>query len=93
MQMETKQLIEKLYGSDLESWMLVQRAYKTYAHGEEIMECGFNKMSGYVYIALENGVQIASCFGNPVEYIVYQHEQDEEEFFDTYAEAINSYKQ
>ena len=91
--METKQLIEKLYGSDLESWMLVQRAYKTYAHGEEIMECGFNKMSGYVYIALENGVQIASCFGNPVEYIVYQHEQDEEEFFDTYAEAINSYKQ
>jgi hypothetical protein len=54
------------------------------------MECGFNKMSGYVYIALENGVQIASCFGNPVEYIVYQHEQDEEEFFDTYAEAYSN---
>ncbi len=88
--METKQLIEQLYGSDLESWMLAQRAYKTYAHGEEIMGCGFNKMSGYVYIALENGVQIASCFGNPVEYIVYQHEQDEEEFFDTYAEAYSN---
>ncbi len=90
MQMETKDLIQQLRGSDLESWILVQRAYKTYAHGEDIMECGFNKQSGYVYIALENGVQIASCFGNPVEYIVYQHEQYEEEFFDTYAEAYSN---
>jgi hypothetical protein len=88
--MEKNQLIQELRGSDLESWMLVQRAYKTYAHGEDIMECGFNKMSGYVYIALENGVQIASCFGQPVEYIVYKDEQDEEEFFDTYEEALKN---
>jgi hypothetical protein len=47
-------------------------------------------MSGYVYIALENGVQIASCFGQPVEYIVYKDEQDEEEFFDTYEEALKN---
>jgi hypothetical protein len=91
--MQNLQFIQELRNSDLESWILVQRAYQEVAQREDIMECGFNKMSGYVYIALENGVQIASCFGNPVEYIVYQHEQDEEEFFDTYAEAINSYKQ
>ena len=87
MQMETKQLIEQLYGSDLESWMLVQRAYKTYAHGEDIMECGFNKMTGYVYIALENGISIASCFGQDVTYISTDWESGEEYFYDTYEEA------
>lgn len=85
-----QQLIEQLYGSDLESWILVQRAYKTYAHGEDIMECGFNKMSGYVYIALENGVQIASCFGQDVDYITYDFENGEEGFFDTYEEAYQN---
>ncbi len=90
MQMETKQLIEQLYGSDLESWMLVQRAYKTYARGEDIMECGFNKMTGYVYIALENGVQITSCFGQDIDYITYDSETGEESFFDTYEEAYSN---
>ena len=89
--MQTKeQLLLGVKGSDLESWILVQRAYKEFAQDEDIMDYGFNKMSGYVYIALENGIQIASCFGNSVEYIVYQHEQDEEEFFETYKEAYKS---
>jgi hypothetical protein len=88
--MQTQELIQQLRNSDLESWILVQRAYKEFAQDEDIMEFGFNKMSGYVYIALENGISIASCFGNPVEYIVYQHEQDEEEFFETYKEAYKS---
>lgn len=88
--MQTQELIQQLRNSDLESWILVQRAYKEFAQKEDIMECGFNQTTGYVYIALENGIQIASCFGNPVEYIVYQHEQDEEEFFETYKEAYNS---
>lgn len=88
--METNQLIQELRGSDLESWMLVQRAYKTDAHGEDIMECGFNNKSGYVYIVLENGIQIASCFGQPVEYIKYEFSTEEELFFDTYEEALNN---
>jgi hypothetical protein len=88
--METNQLIQELRGSDLESWMLVQRAYKTYAHGEDIMECGFNKISGYVYIALENGISIASCFGQDVDYIKYDFETSEEYFFDTYEESLNN---
>ena len=88
--MQTQELIQQLRNSDLESWILVQRAYKEFAQDEDINSCGFNKMSGYVYIFLENGISIASCFGNPVEYIVYNDEQDEEEFFDTYEEAYKS---
>jgi hypothetical protein len=88
--MHNLQFIQELRNSDLESWILVQRAYQEFAQREDIMECGFNKMSGYVYIALENGVQIASCFGQSVDYIVYDFETGEEEFFDTYTEAINS---
>jgi hypothetical protein len=88
--MQTQELIQQLRNSDLESWILVQRAYKEFAQDEDIMECGFNKMSGYVYIALENGIQIASCFGQPVEYITYDFENGNEEFFETYKEAYKS---
>ena len=88
--MKTNQFIQELRGSDFESWMLVQKAYQEFAHGEDIMECGFNTKSGYVYIALENGVQIASCFGQDVDYITYDFETGEEYFFDTYEEALNN---
>ena len=88
--METKDLIQQLRGSDLESWILVQRAYKTHAHDEDIMECGFNKQSGYVYIALENGISIASCFGQDVEYLTYDFDTGEEAFFNAYQEAYDN---
>ena len=80
-------LISKLGSSDYESYLLVHEAYRDYAFGEEIMETGFNTSSGYVYIALENGIQIASCFGWGVDYIVTDFETGEEHFFDTYDEA------
>ena len=80
--------LNKLGSSDFESWILVQQAYRDNCFGEEIMETGFNTSSGYVYIALENGVQIASCFGQSVDYIVYDFETGEEHFFDEYDEAI-----
>jgi hypothetical protein len=57
---------------------------------KDIMECGFNKQSGYVYIALENGISIASCFGQDVDYITYNFETGEEGFFDTYEEAYQN---
>lgn len=88
--MQNLQFIQELRNSDLESWILVQRAYQEVAQREDIMECGFNKMSGYVYIALENGVTIASCFGQSVDYINYDYETGEEEFFDTYEEALKN---
>lgn len=49
---------------------------------------GFNPNSGYVYIALENGVTICSMLGNDVEYLVTNYDSGEEHFFYTYDEAI-----
>ena len=81
--------LNSLGSADYESWLLVQTAYRDHAWGEGIFETGFNTSSGYVYIALENGVQICSCFGQEVDYIVYDFESGEEHFFDTYDEALN----
>lgn len=87
--MENLEFIKQLGSSDFESWILVQQAYRNWAFKEDIMECGFNMNTGYVYIALENGIQIASNFGYPVEYIVYDNQFDDELFFDNYDEAFD----
>jgi hypothetical protein len=72
---------------DAKSKSIVWAAYAEYFGGEEIMEEGFNINSGYVYIALENGVTIASAFGKKVEYIVYDEETEEEDFLFTAKQA------
>jgi len=87
--MENLEFIKQLGSSDFESWILVQQTYRDYSFQEDIMECGFNQNSGYVYIALENGVQIASCFGQSVDYIVFDNESEDELFFDSYNEAFD----
>jgi hypothetical protein len=65
-------------------------AYAEYCVKEEIMYngVGFNPNSGYVYIALENGVTICSMLGREVEYLVTNFDTGNEYFFDTYEEAI-----
>lgn len=68
----------------------IWNAYADYFASEEIMEEGFNINSGYVYLALENGVTIASAFGQEVEFIVYDNETIDELFFDS-IEDLNSY--
>ena len=76
--------------SDKKSLELVWTAYNHNTKGlEEIFEIGYNLYSGYVYLALENGVSIASCFGQSVDYIVTDMENGEEFFFDFYNQAIN----
>lgn len=80
--------LSDLGSSDLESFILVQQAYREYAFKEDINEVGFNQNSGYVYIALENGVCISSCFGQDVEYIIFDNESGEEQFFDNYEQAF-----
>jgi hypothetical protein len=68
----------------------LSKIFEAYASiGEEIMEdgIGFNPNSGYVYIALENGISICSMLGRDVEYLVTNFEDGEEYFFDTYEEA------
>lgn len=85
----THEFLNDLGSSDFESWVLVNTAFNWYCKGEEIMECGFNKQSGYVYIALENGISIASCFGQSVEYIVTNYENGDEYFLENYTDALN----
>tara|TARA_R100000656_G_scaffold87541_1_gene63633 strand:+ start:5267 stop:5566 length:300 start_codon:yes stop_codon:yes gene_type:complete len=74
---------------DIESMHIVIKAYRDLDSNEYIMDggTGFNTNSGYVYIALENGISIASCFGQSVDYIVTDYDTGEEYFYDTYEEA------
>lgn len=65
------------------------QAYANECPSEEIMGIGFNPHSGYVYIALENGISICSCMGHQVDYLVTNFRGDEE-FFDTYKLAIEN---
>jgi hypothetical protein len=78
--------------SDAISKSIVWRAYAIYFGGEEIQEEGFNINSGYVYIALENGVTIASAFGQAVEFYVYDFDNDDEFAFESIDE-LNEYLQ
>lgn len=66
------------------------QAYADNCSGEEIFTIGFNAHSGYVYIALENGVQIASCMGQSIEYIVSGVTSSQEHFFESYKCALES---
>ena len=74
--------------SDSISKSIVWRAYANYFAGEEIMEEGFNPNSGYVYIALENGITIASCFAQEVDFIVWDNDTDEEIILESYEELV-----
>jgi hypothetical protein len=62
-------------------------AYAEECAAEDIMQVGFNPNSGYVYIALENGISICSMLGRRVEYLVTDMEDGEEHFFDNYYDA------
>lgn len=64
-------------------------AYANEAGSEEIMQAGFNHLSGYVYIALENGISIASSMGQKVEYITCDFKTGEEHFFNSYDDAYD----
>lgn len=75
---------------DAMSKAIVWNAYAENFACEEILDEGFNINSGYVYLALECGVTLASCFGQPCEFIIYDNEKDEELFFDSAHEA-NAY--
>jgi len=79
--------IGSMGSSDIKSIDIVIDAYKKFADGEHIEFSGFNTSTGYVYIALENGVQIISNFGQEVEFLVTDMETGEEFFLDTYEQA------
>jgi hypothetical protein len=69
----------------------MSKVFKAYAEiTEDMMEggIGFNPNSGYVYIALENGISICSN-GEDVQYLVTDFYNGEERFFNNYKEACN----
>jgi hypothetical protein len=70
----------------------VWTAYAKFCRDEDIMQIGFNRDSGFVYIALESGVTIASQLGQKVEYIVTDYNSGEEYFLKTYRAALNKLK-
>ena len=87
--MNTTEFMNSLGQLDMASYINVCIDYMKYAPREEIMEVGFNTNSGYVYIALENGITIASAFNQEVEYIITNFETGEEHFCETYDAALN----
>jgi len=64
------------------------QAYADYALNEYIFEIGFNENTGYTYIALENGISIASSMGNDIDYLVTKFYDGEEFFYSSYEEAL-----
>lgn len=69
----------------------ISKCFQTYADEcthEIILEIGFNENSGYTYIALENGITIASMLGELTKFIVTNPDSGEEYFFNTYEEAL-----
>jgi hypothetical protein len=72
--------------------MGLSRVFEAYANNcphADIMEVGFNENSGYVYIALENGICICSMLGRDVEFLVTDFEDGQEFFFDSYDDAFD----
>lgn len=72
---------------EAKSLSLCWEAYARFAAREDIEVIGFNDQTGYVYIALGNGITIASKFAQEVEYIVFDHDTDQETFHDSYIDA------
>jgi hypothetical protein len=79
---------DKMGSTDKLSFHKAWKAYMDNTNGnEEIFQMGFNPNTGYAYIALECDIQIASCHGQEVDFIVTDHENGKEYFFDSYEEA------
>lgn len=92
MENQIKFNLNEMGSSDIQSMHLVIDAWKQInSDYKEIMYegTGFNTMSGYVYIALENGISICSNFGQEVEYVVTNFDTGEEYFYETFEEALN----
>lgn len=62
-------------------------AYAKHCSQETIYNIGFNENTGYVFIALENGITICSSFGHDAEFIIIDDINCKEEFFESYEEA------
>lgn len=55
----------------------------------DVEAVGFNDNSGYVYIALDNGISICSMLGREVEYLATCFDTGAEFFFDNYKDCLD----
>ena len=82
-----------LYGSDLKSFLIVLENYARVKYNENINEdaqiesMGFNINTGFVFLLLDNGITIASAFGQDVVFFVF--DEGEELAYMEYEEAKN----
>ena len=67
----------------------IYNAYIINCINDHINDVWYNEKTGYVYIVLENWVQIAEAF-NWVEFLTTNWETGEEFFYTSYDEAFNS---
>lgn len=88
--------ISKLGSSDLYSFTLCLNAYIDFGFRHCIDDIGFNSSNGAFYIALDNGITITSSFGQRVEFVTMNLDDDDtnpydnhEKEFDTYCQAEN----
>ena len=88
---QTTNFINSLGSADLQSLINVLDSYNSDYETRKlhIEYLGFNTNSGYVYLALENGILITSAFGRGVDFLVTNNRNGEECFFDNYDEALN----
>ena len=82
--------LNSLGSSDLESLQIILNTYNEdyEIRSNDIEDIGFNKFTGYVWLLLENGISILSCFGQSVEFMTIDS-RGNEIFHDTYYDAIN----
>jgi hypothetical protein len=84
------EFLNTLGSSDMKSLELCLEAYRLNAFSEEVEDMGFNTHSGYVWLFLTNGITIASCFGQDVEYIATDFDNGKERFFSNYYNCLNN---
>lgn len=82
--------LNSLGSSDLESLQIILNTYNEdyEIRSNDIEDIGFNKFSGYVWLLLDNGISILSCFGQSVEFMTIDS-RGNEILHDTYYDAIN----
>ena len=96
--MYTRENLEtKIYNLDKMSYIelgnltKVLQSWKENAHGEDIMEIGYNEKTGFVYMAFEsNGVQIACKFNEDVRYLATDRENGEEYWLLSWEDAVDT---
>lgn len=76
--------------ADAASFAMCFNSYSDNCPMEDISCIGYNSHSGYAYIALKNGVTIASCFNQECDYFIIDPDTEQELGFCTYQDAIDA---